>query len=59
MVLAQKQAYVSMEQNREPRNKPIHLWLVTLQQMRQEYTMRKNSLFASGVGKFGQSYVSQ
>ena len=53
MVLAQKQAYVSMEQNREPRNKPIHLWLVTLQQMRQEYTMRKNSLFASGVGKFG------
>ena len=59
MVLAQKQAYVSMEQNREPRNKPVHLWLVTLQQKRQEYTMRKNSLFPSGVGKLGQSYISQ
>ena len=25
MVLAQKQTYTSMEQTREPRNKPIHL----------------------------------
>ena len=41
MVLAQKQTYRSMEQNREPRNKPTHLWLVNLQQRRQEYTMGK------------------
>ena len=41
MVLAQKQIYGSMEQNRGPRNKPIHIWSVNLQQRRQEYTMEK------------------
>ena len=30
MVLAQKQIYGSMEQNREPRNKPTHLWSTNL-----------------------------
>ena len=30
-----------MEQNREPRNKPTHLWSINLQQWRQEYTMEK------------------
>ena len=45
MVLAQKQTYGSMEQNREPRNKPTHLWSINLQQRRQEYTMGK-SLFS-------------
>ena len=41
VVLAQKQTYRSMEQNREPRNKPIHLHSINLQQRRQEYTMEK------------------
>ena len=41
VVLAQKQTYGSMEQNREPRNKPTHLWSINLQQRRQEYTMEK------------------
>ena len=36
VVLAQKQMYGSMEQNREPRNKPT--CTVNLQQRRQEYT---------------------
>ena len=27
MVLAQKQKYRSMEQDRKPRNKPMHLWV--------------------------------
>ena len=45
MILAQKQTYVSMEQNREPRNKPTHLWSINLQQKRQEYTVGK-SLFS-------------
>ena len=45
VVLAQKQAYGSMTQNREPRNKPIQLWSINLQQERQEYKMRK-SLFS-------------
>ena len=41
MVLAQKQKYRLMEQDRKPRNKPMHLWSVNLQQRRQEYTMGK------------------
>ena len=30
-----------MEQNREPRNKPRHLWSTNLQQKRKEYKMGK------------------
>ena len=30
VVLAQKQTYASMQQNREPRNKPTHLWSINL-----------------------------
>ena len=41
MVLAQKQTYGSMEQNRKPRNKPMHLWPIDPQQKRQEHTMEK------------------
>ena len=41
MVLVQKQTYGSMEQNRQPGNKPTHLWSINLQQRRQEYTMGK------------------
>ena len=36
MVLAQEQTHRSMEENREPRNKPIHLQAIKWQQMRQE-----------------------
>ena len=38
MVLAQKQTHKSMEQNREPRNKPPLIWQINLCQRRQEYT---------------------
>ena len=41
MVLAQKQTYGLMEQNREPRSKSTHLWSIILQQWRQEYTTEK------------------
>ena len=41
MVLAQKQKYRSMEQDRKPRDKPTHLWSPYLWQRRQEYTMEK------------------
>ena len=41
MVLAQRQKYRSMEQNRKPRDKSMHLWTLYLQQRRQEYTMEK------------------
>ena len=41
VVLAQKQTHRTMEQNREPRNKSIHLWSINLLQKRQECTMEK------------------
>ena len=41
MVLAQKQIHRSMEQNRDPRDKPAHFWLINLWQRKQEYTMEK------------------
>ena len=41
MVLAQRQKYRSMEQNRKPREKSTHLWTPYLWQRRQEYTMEK------------------
>ena len=53
IVLAQKQTHGSMEQNREPRNKPTHLWLISLQQRRQEYTMgKRQSLGQVVLGKW-------
>ena len=39
MVMAQKQKYRSMEQERKPRNKPMHLLVSYFWQRRQEYTM--------------------
>ena len=39
MVLAQKQKYTPMEQDIKPRNKPMHLWVPSFWQRRQEYTM--------------------
>ena len=41
MVLAQIHTHRSMEQNRECRNRPTHLWSVNLWQRRQGYTMEK------------------
>ena len=45
MVLAQKQKYRPMEQDRKPRKKPMHLWVPYFWQRWQEYTMGKDSLF--------------
>ena len=41
MVLAQRQKYRSMEQNKKPRDKSAHLSTPYLWQKRQEYTMEK------------------
>ena len=41
MVLAQRQKYRPMEQNRKPRDKSMHLWTPYFWQRRQEYTMEK------------------
>ena len=48
-----------MEQNREPRNKPTHLWSINLQQGRQEYTMGYRVSSISGAGKTGQLHVKE
>ena len=39
MVLAQRQKYWSMKQNRKPRDKSTHIWTPYLWQRRSEYTM--------------------
>ena len=41
MVLAQRQKYRSMEQNRKSRQKSTYLWTPYLRQRRQGYTMEK------------------
>ena len=41
IVPAQKQKYGPMEQDRKPRNKPMHLWVPYFWQRRQEYTVRQ------------------
>ena len=41
MILAQKQKYRSMVQDRMPKDKPTHILAPNLQQRRQEYTMEK------------------
>ena len=41
MVLTHKKTHKSMEQNRDPRNKPKIIWSINLQQIKIEYTMGK------------------
>ena len=41
MVLAQRQKYRSMEQNRKPRDKSTNLWTAYLRQRRKGYKMEK------------------
>ena len=58
----EKQAYRSMEQNREPRNRPSCSQASNLWQRRQEHTMGKRKDTPSSiscVGKTGQLYVKQ
>ena len=57
MVLAQKHTYRSVEQDREPRDKPTHPWSINLWQRRQEYTIEKTASSISGAGKTGQLHV--
>jgi len=45
MVLAQKQKYRPLEQDRKPRNKPIHLWVPYFWQSKQEWDWFLNFSF--------------
>ena len=59
MVLAQKQKYRSMEQDRKPRDKTRHLWAPYLWQRKQEYTMEETVSSVSGAGKTEQLHVKE
>ena len=45
MILAQKQKYRPMEQDRKPRNKPMHLWIPYFWQRMQKIYNEAKSLF--------------
>ena len=59
MVLAQKQKYRSVVQDRKPRDKPTHLWSPNLWQKRQEYSGDKTASSINGAGKTGQLHVKE
>ena len=46
MPLIPKQAYISVKKNREPRNKPSHLWSINLWQSQEKYQWGRESLFS-------------
>ena len=58
MVVAQRQKYRSMEQNRKPRDKSTNLWSPHLRQRRQG-NGKKTASLKSGVGKTGQPLVKE
>ena len=41
MTYIKTNVYITMEHNREPRNKPADIWWIDFQQESQEYTMGK------------------
>ena len=61
MVMAQRQKYRSMQQNRKPRGKSTNLWTPYLRQRRQEYTMekKKTTSLTSGASKTVQPLVKE
>ena len=60
MVLAQKQWYRPVEQDRKPRNKPMHLWVSYFWHRRQEYSNgAKTASSINGAGKTGQLHVRE
>ena len=60
MVLAQKQKYRSVVQDRMPRDKPTHIWAPNLcQKEAGTYSGEKTASSISGVGKTGQLHVKE
>ena len=58
MVLAQRQKYISMEQNRKPRDKSTNLWSPSIKEAR-IYNGKKTTSLTNGVGKTGQPLVKE
>ena len=60
MVLAQKQKYRPMEQDKKPRNKPMHLiGTLFLTKEARIYNGAKTASSINGAGKTGQPYVKE
>ena len=60
MVLEQKQIYRPMEQDRKPRNKPLHLWVpYFLTKETRIYNGAKTAPSINGAGKTGQLNVKE
>ena len=59
MVLAQRQKYRSVEQNRKPKDISTNLWTSYLQQSRQAYTMDKITSLTRGAVKAGQPLLKE
>ena len=60
VVLVPKQTDRPMEQNRESRNKPRHLWSINLRQGRQEHKIGIKKIFSASIaGKPGQLHANQ
>ena len=58
MVLALKQKYRSMEQDRKPRDKPTHITLFLIKEAR-IYNGEKTTSSIIGAGKTGQLHVKE
>ena len=59
MVLAQKQKYRSMEQDRKPKDKPTHMVTLSLIKEARIYNGEKTAPLISGAGKTGQRHVKE
>ena len=59
MVLAQRQKYRSMEQNRKPRDKYTHMDTLSLTKEARIYNGLKTISLTSGAGKSGQPLVKE
>ena len=60
MVLAQKQKHRPMEQDKKPRNKPMHLWVpYFLTKEARIYNGAKTASSIPGAGKTGQLHVKE
>ena len=58
MVLAQTQKHRSVEQNRKPRDKSMHLWTPLTKEARM-YNGKKTTSLTSGAGKTGQPLIKE
>ena len=58
MILAEKKKYRSMEQDRKPKDKPMHIWsLLSLIKEARIYSGEKTASSISDAGKSGQLHV--